>query len=99
MGGIDERLQKNQRFLDIFLRVIRADYRILGQFQYKGQVLPCDIAVMYSDADTPNALVTGWEHLTTGSTSFYEMGGPHFFILQHYREMAKVINQTLAGAE
>lgn len=99
LGGIDERLQKNRRFLDIFLRVIRADYRILGQFQYKGQLLPCDISVMYSEGDTSSALVAGWEHLTAGSASFHEMGGPHFFILQHYREMAEVINHTLVGAQ
>ena len=99
LGGIDERLQKNQRFLDIYLRVIRADYRILGQFRYEGQLLPCDISVMYSREDTPGELVSGWAHLTAGAASFYEMGGPHFFILQHYREMAEIINRTLVGGE
>lgn len=95
LGGIDQRLLNNKRFLDIYLRIIRSDYKILSQFKYQGGVLDCSLTVMYSPNDTPEEFIGGWSHLSTGHTAFHPLGTTHFFILQHHHEMAEIINQAL----
>lgn len=99
LGGIDPRLLNNKRFFDMYLRIIRGDYLILGQYQYGGAILPCDLSVIYSPQDTPTEYVSGWKHLSSGSVSFHQLGNNHFFILQHHTEMAQIINCALGCIE
>ena len=97
LGGIDRRIVSNERFLNIYLKPIRKDYEILGQFQYQktSRRLQADVTVMYCEKDTPFESVAGWRNLTDGCIDFYEIGEHHFFIHDHYEKMAEIINSHL----
>lgn len=97
LGGLDDRLLKDERFLKIYMKPIREDYRVLGQFRYSDmdRSLPCDTAVLYCEKDTPFSTIKGWDGLVDGEVNYYALGDNHFFIRQNYREMADIINAQL----
>lgn len=97
LGGMDERILNNKRFLDIYMRPVKADYKIWSQFTYceKNQKLPCDITAIYCSKDSLSDGITEWESMTDGKVDYYEMGHNHFFINQHYEEIARIINEHL----
>lgn len=99
LGGIDERIRKNRRFLEIYMRPVYADYRLLYQYAYKPEngKLDSDVTVFYCEKDTPYRKVKEWEKFTLGRTDFYELGDSHFFIHHHAAEMADIINSKLAN--
>ncbi|MDO4321563.1 MAG: thioesterase domain-containing protein [Lachnospiraceae bacterium] len=96
MGGFDERVTRNKRLFRLFIHPLKDDYNIAKQFRFeKGELPFCDCTVLYSEKDTPFDTVRKWKRLTTGKTEFFEFGNNHFFVLEHYEEIAKIINQTL----
>lgn len=99
LGGMDERLLSDKRFLDIYLKPIRADYKIWSQYKHNetDKNLECDLTVFYSEKDITCVDPLGWKELTSGHVDFFEMGDNHFFILDFYKEMADEINKMLLG--
>lgn len=95
-GGINEQILKNERFLDIYMKPIYADYKLWNQYVYKEKgKLNCKITVFYSEKDTPYEKVIGWREMTKKRVDFYEYGRNHFFIQHHAKEMAEIINKNL----
>lgn len=97
LGGIDERILNNRRFLEIYMRPIYADYKLLYQYIYKkerGQ-LNSNVTVFYCGRDTPFIKVKDWSEFTTFNTDFFELGNNHFFIQQHAQDMADIINHQI----
>ncbi len=101
LGGVDERILKNKRFRDIYFKPLHADYEIWNQFQYDPDCkkMPCDITVLYSDEDNTCKNPVGWTEFTKGKADFYEIGHNHFFINDHYKEMAEIINRALISRQ
>lgn len=96
LGGFDERLFQNKRLFKLFIHPLKDDYHIAKQYKFsEGSILRCDTTIFYSENDTPFNAVHGWKELTKGSTEFYEFGDNHFFINNHYLEIASIINETL----
>ena len=95
LGGFPEEV-KNSRLFKLFIHPLKEDYAVAKQFHFeKGDLPNCDTAVFYSEQDTPFANVNGWKELTSGKTEFYELGSNHFFVKDHYMEMAECINGKL----
>ncbi len=96
LGGFDENVVKNKRLFKLFIHPLKDDYRIAKQYRFTEGILPkCDTTVFYCEKDTPYNDVYGWSELTNGNTSFYEFGENHFFIKDHYKEIAEIINGSL----
>ncbi len=51
--------------------------------------------VFYSEEDTPLREMEQWEKYFVGKIEFIRFDGNHFFIQQHYREMAEIISERL----
>ena len=97
LGGLDERLLSNKRFRDIYITPMLNDYRAFFGYRFpahRGKV-SVNATVFYSEKDTALEDVKKWNELIEGEFVFFEFGDNHFFINQHYREMAEVINNTL----
>ena len=96
-GGVDERILNNDRFCDIYIRPVYADYKLLHDYRYKPEYgkVDSDITVFYCEKDTPLVSVSGWEEHTAGQAMFYEMGDNHFFIRQYAKEIAEIITEKL----
>lgn len=97
LGGIDDKILNNKRFLDIYLEPIKSDYWIWSQFKYEVLQIKinCDIVAFFCNEDTPRELVHEWSQITSGDSHFYEFGENHFFVNVYYKEMAKIINRQV----
>lgn len=96
-GGVDERILKNSRFCELYMKPVYADYKLLHQYKFKPEYgkLNSDLTVFFCEKDTPFARVEQWKEHSEGTTMFYEMGDNHFFIQQNAKKMAEIINTTL----
>lgn len=95
LGGTDERILINKRFRSIYLEPIKADYAILEQYIFEAGKIPCDTTVIYCEKDPAAYEVHDWTKLVEGTVDYYEMGSDHFFIKQHWQEVAEIINGHL----
>lgn len=95
LGGLDERLLRDETALDKYLSLIKADHDILGQYVYKGNCVESNSSVIYSPEDPTCIDMGDWNKLVSGSVNFYEVGNNHFFVNQEYRRVADIINHVL----
>lgn len=51
LGGIEERMLSNKRYLAMGVAPMKNDFIILGQYKYYPYKLPCDMTVIYSPQD------------------------------------------------
>lgn len=95
LGGIDERMLKDEDTLNTYLKLIKADHNILGQYVYGGKCLECDASVLYSPEDFTCIDMDDWNKIISGNVKYFEVGDNHFFINQEYKKVANIINQVL----
>lgn len=97
-GAVPKRLLNNKVFWRTYLPMYRADYTIIGKYQFEKLDFKTDIpaTVFYSETDTPLTDMKQWEKFFP--CEFHQFSGMHFFILEHYEEMGKVISMKM-GAE
>ena len=97
LGGLDVRMLKNKRFADIYIKPMLSDYRLFFEYRFRGhnEMIKVDTTFFYCEKDTAYSNVKKWNELIDGQFDFHELGENHFFINQHYEEMAKVVNDTL----
>lgn len=97
MGGLDERILNNKRFADIYIKPMLLDYRLFFKYRFcdHKKKINVDTTFFYCERDTIFADAQKWNELLDGQFVFHELGENHFFINQHYEEMARVINDTL----
>ncbi|MCQ5202285.1 thioesterase domain-containing protein [Mordavella massiliensis] len=96
LGGLDSRILNDHEALDLYLNVIRADHKILGQYEYRNNRAECDSTIIYSTDDSTCVDMQEWIELVTGKTDFFEIGNNHFFINQEYKTVADIINRELS---
>lgn len=92
MGGLDERLLGNPRFLGIFLDQIRSDYRLINSYIWNGKKKTLNIptTVFYCEEDTPLKRICQWKEYVEDPALFsiQAFSGGHFFIRGHAEEIA-----------
>ena len=96
-GGLDKRIIENKRFLNIYLGIIRSDYRLLEDYIFHKETtqLSCGITVFYSEEDTPYKVMRNWENYSFKETVFHRYEGSHFFLRNQEQEIADDIRNIL----
>lgn len=96
-GGVPDQLLNNKSFWRMYLPLYKADYLMISRYHFEDLMFTSDIpvTVFYSEQDTPRAEIERWRRYFTGSCEFVEYTGTHFFINEHYREMAMLIKERL----
>lgn len=96
-GGIDERMRKNKRFLQIFLPPMKNDYRYLEEYKwdYNYEKMMCDLTCFYSAEDTNIENIRQWEYYTNACVDFVEFMGNHFFLKGNETEISNRIKQCI----
>lgn len=99
MGGTPPEVFEHQELLDIFLPILRADYKILETYESPPQEnkFQCPITVLCGDQDRDISKdeMDEWRNYTTSQFAGYLFEGGHFFINEKIEEVVKVINQHL----
>ncbi len=96
-GGIPESLIHNKSFWRVYLPIYRADYRIIGKydFQQSNFITEAPATVFYSETDTPYSRIKDWKHYFIGECGLIPFEGNHFFIYGHEQEIADMIMRKL----
>ncbi|MGE7437918.1 thioesterase II family protein [Kitasatospora sp. NPDC001175] len=102
LGGTPQELLENEELMEIYLPVIRADYRILGEY---GTGTPgrvgCPVVAFYGDADDEADLasVEEWAHYTDGSFGVRKIHGDHFFLHAAESELVAAVEAVCTKGE
>lgn len=94
-GGIPVKLLNSRTFWRVYLPIYRADYSMIGKYDFRGIKFETTIPAtfFYSETDTPLTAMLEWKRIFVGETEFYRFDGNHFFINEHYQEMADIIKE------
>lgn len=97
-GGTPEGFFENKQLADLFLPILRADYKMVEDYVYvEKEKLPVDITYFYSSEDAGISLdwINRWKELITGDFNIYTFRGAHFFIFEHAKEISSIMNNVL----
>lgn len=96
-GGVPEQLINNKSFWRMYLPLYKADYLMMSRYDFDHLEYTTDVpaVVFYSEQDTPRVQMEPWKRYFIGKCEFVEYTGTHFFIHEHYREMAVLIRERL----
>lgn len=100
LGGTPKELFENPELLDVFLPILRSDFKVVETYEYKHDFrkLSCDITVINGNEDKfTEKEISGWRELTDKSCKIIMLNGGHFFINEKTKEIINIINYTLAN--
>lgn len=94
-GGIPKQLLDNKSFWRMYLPLYKADYLMISRYDFKNLQFTTNIpaTVFFSDKDTPRVDIEQWNKYFIDRFELIEYTGSHFFINEHYEEMADVIKE------
>lgn len=96
MGNVQESFLENKVYRRMFFDPIREDYRIISTYQRKMQKIHGVPAIcFYSPSDVPEEEMNQWKLFFENEADFYQMGENHFFLYDHYSEMAAIIQEQM----
>ncbi|XP_068862852.1 S-acyl fatty acid synthase thioesterase, medium chain [Aphelocoma coerulescens] len=103
LGGIPSELQHYEGILKQMVLTFREDFRVLQTFLFEKAEMDipfsCDITC-FNGSDDEVYDVQAWKELTSGDTSFYELPGGHFYLLEPSNEtfLMKHITRCIENA-
>lgn len=97
IGGMQKEFFEHKELLDIFVPIIKADYKIIEEYNHvpKLEKFNIDITVFNGAQDkdvTPDDLKE-WHSITNKACDVIEFEGGHFFILSKHEEIVEVVNR------
>lgn len=99
LGGMSEEFIHNRALLNVFLPIIRSDYKLVETYHYKERQIKidCKMSVLTGKQDqlTNRANITEWRMQAAHECNFYEFEGGHFFIDSCQEDVTDIINKTL----
>lgn len=99
LGGTPEELMESQELLEIFTPIIRNDFKILENYEYKERAnkIECDISVLNGKKDAIKLEeILAWKNHVCNGFKVYSFDGNHFFINTNVENITNIINDTLA---
>jgi surfactin synthase thioesterase subunit len=103
MGGTPKEFFEHPELLEVFLPLLKGDFRLTETYTHREKSLPldCDITVLSgrADEDTEEE-VEAWRVHSRGQCDIHYFDGGHFFIHEETARVIEIINSAvLAGAE
>jgi len=96
-GGVPEKLIYNKSFWRVYLPIYRVDYSIIAKYLFEEIAFTTDIpfTIFYSETDTPFEEMKLWAKYFKGNGEYHLFEGNHFFINEHYKDMARIIEKRI----
>lgn len=99
LGGTSTELVVNKELCDIFVPILKADYRIIEEYKYinSDKMFNYGITAFNGKGDTEVSYneMKEWGQHTLLQSLIYEFEGNHFFINDKIAEIAEIINCTI----
>ena len=99
LGGTSTALVDNKELCEIFIPIIKADYRIIEDYKYISSDKKFNYGITAfngkSDTEVSYNEIKEWGQHTLLQASIYEFDGNHFFINEKAVEITKIINNTI----
>lgn len=98
MGGTPEKLLEDKALLDMFLPILRADYRMTERYKESSlkEKLNCPVTVFAGENDDISINdIKRWDEIANNNFSFYTFEGGHLFIQNNVELICDIINDTL----
>lgn len=101
LGGTSQQVISNKEIVEVFLPIIRSDYRMFELYQYSPKPLKfsCDITVLLgaNDKTINKDNANEWTQYTDAKCDVEIVNGGHFFILESINEVTKIVNKKIYG--
>jgi len=100
LGGTPEELINNKELLEIFLPIIRNDFKILELYKYKEREnkIECDVSILNGKKDSISLVeILAWRKHVCRGFRVYNFEGNHFFINSNIQNITSIINDILVG--
>jgi surfactin synthase thioesterase subunit len=99
LGGTPKEVLKSNELMELFLPILRADFRITDTYRHieKNTKLDCDISVLWGKREKGATIfdVAKWHDYTSKSCKIHMFDGDHFFIHDYKKDVAAIINSSL----
>jgi surfactin synthase thioesterase subunit len=99
LGGIDSTFTSNKELMDLFLPIIKSDYKMVEEYVYKEKkgAINCNITILNGKRDsiTNDVDMKKWCDCTNKNCKMYEFDSDHFFINSHMDDVLQIIQKTL----
>ncbi|KKZ90954.1 thioesterase II family protein [Bacillus wiedmannii] len=99
MGGTPSGVLQSEELMEIFLPILRADFKIVETYIHDNNIQPCDIDFLIfngeNDEFTTYDQVIKWEQYTSKTCTLHSFEGNHFFLNENIEEIAKSIIRKL----
>ncbi|WP_339281036.1 alpha/beta fold hydrolase [Paenibacillus sp. FSL H8-0282] len=96
LGGTPPHFFENTELLELFLPIIRSDFRIAETylFQERKSKLGCDVYILSGNQDeTTSGDVREWDQVTNNACKYFEFDGDHFFIHSQSQSVIETIRK------
>lgn len=98
LGGTPREVLENEELLDIFIPILKNDYKLIETCKYEepAKAFDCDITIFNGIEDElTEEDINGWSRYTLKKFNVYNFNGGHFFIYDYAKELLDIIyNQT-----
>lgn len=99
LGGTPKELIESQELFDVFLPILRSDYKAIENYKMKHERIKwtSNISVLYGshDKEIVEHEYNEWANYTEGTCEFYKYCGDHFFIHKNTDKILDLLNNTL----
>jgi medium-chain acyl-[acyl-carrier-protein] hydrolase len=97
-NGIPEEIWDNPEALDIFLKILNADFKFIKEYKYKEEnLLDCAITAIggMNDKAVLCESLQEWRNYTTSNFNIFCLPGDHFYFRHSQVEVANLFNDLI----
>jgi medium-chain acyl-[acyl-carrier-protein] hydrolase len=98
LGGTSDEFFKHPELLELFLPLLRNDFRLSESENWEDEIVPLDNDItvfLGKDEDLTDEQCTAWKRHTKKICNTHYFNGGHFFIHDETERIAAIINSTL----
>lgn len=99
MNGTPSAVLENKELMDLFLPILRADFKMNNEYQYNtvSSRIKEDLSIIFGNKDhiIDRNNILSWRDLTDGDCDFFEIDGDHFYVNRNYSDVLNIISKNV----
>lgn len=98
LGGTPKEFFEHPELLEVFLPVLKNDFKIAEEYNHSGRICPLDVDISVfigREEEVTAEQMVGWKDHTRGLCSIHYFPGNHFFIHVETKKILGIINHIL----